>query len=90
MVQLHISFAHAIQISPLQALYGCSPLTLLDTTLQQHKQILIKLKENLKCAHQRMNKQANKHRSNHTFTIGDRVWLKLQACHQHTVAHHTS
>jgi len=76
--------------TPFHALYDRPPSTTLDmlhtprprTTiselLYQHTPILHTLKHNLCRIRQHMCDQANRHRTDHTFSIDDWVWVRLQ------------
>lgn len=56
-----------------------------DRSFMARKQILKRLKENLKVAVNRMKQQANKGTSERTFEVGEWVFLKLQAYRQVSV-----
>ena len=89
-------------MSPFQALYGRPPPVIpdflqgsttnmdLEHTLQQQQEILNTVKTNLKKTRQRMETQANKHRLDYTFNVGDWVLLRLHPYRQKTVARRTS
>ncbi|MCH79303.1 transposon Tf2-1 polyprotein [Trifolium medium] len=91
------SFHSAIGMSPFEALYGRKPPNLvhytpgtskinnLDDLLTQKTHILKVLKENLTKAQNRMVTQANRHRQDHNFEVGQWVYLKLQPYRQHSV-----
>jgi hypothetical protein len=53
-----------------------------DCVLRDRTQILRLLKDNLTVAQSRMKYQADKHRSEREFNIGDWVLLRLQPFHQ--------
>lgn len=57
-----------------------------DRSLQQREATLSFLKEKLAKAQNRMTQMANKHRSEREFTVGDLVYLKLQAYRQQSLA----
>lgn len=76
-------------MSPFEALYGQLPPSIqtyifgtsqiasLDESLQQRQQILSTLKHHLSRAQLRMQHQANQHRQDRIFAVGDWVYLKL-------------
>ena len=86
-------------MTPFEAVYGCSPPSLLDylaghssiasldDLLQSRTHILATLKFNLQRAQNRMQVQANSHRTDVNFDVHDWVFLKLQPYRQSTVAH---
>lgn len=57
----------------------------LDGTLQRKEEIITMLKYNLENAQHRMKQQADLHRSDKIFRVGDLIWLKVQPCCQTTV-----
>ena len=85
-------------MSPFHIVYGRPPpgLTRYDKSekdppnirelLTAKDEILVSLKVNLQKAQQRMSDQANKHRRDAEFQIGDWVLVKLQPYRQHSVA----
>jgi hypothetical protein len=91
------SFHSAIGMSPFEALYGrkapnlvhytpgTSKINNLDELLSQKTQILKVLKENLTKAQNRMTIQANCHRQDFNFEVGQWVYLKLQPYRQHSI-----
>ena len=93
------SFHSSIQMTPFQAVYGRPPPTIPayirgSTTIQAVEEellsrdaILNRLKDSLAQARHRMVQQANKHRRDRQFKIGDWVLVKLQPFRQTTVAH---
>jgi hypothetical protein len=93
------SYQSAIGMTPFEALYGRSPPTIrayivgetkvatLDETLANHYRILSILKMNLTKAQQRMISQANSHRQDKVFQVGDWVWLRLQPYRQVSIRH---
>jgi hypothetical protein len=84
-------------MTPFEALYGRKPPTLvpyapgsskidsLDELLTQKTMILKVLKENLTKARNRMTVQANRHRQDRQFEVGQWVYLKLQPYRQYSV-----
>ncbi|KAE8728969.1 hypothetical protein F3Y22_tig00004035pilonHSYRG00004 [Hibiscus syriacus] len=90
------NFYTAIGTTPFQALYGYeAPLLQQQTTtpvqtvheIMQHITELNRiLKENLLLAHNRMKQQADKHRTEREFHVGDDVYLKLQPYRQNSLA----
>ncbi|PNY00428.1 hypothetical protein L195_g023708, partial [Trifolium pratense] len=96
------SFHTAIGMTPFEALYGRKPPTLvhytpgtskiesLDELLTQKTLVLKVLKENLVKARNRMIIQANQHRQDRNFEVGQWVYLKLQPYRQHSVHHRES
>ncbi|XP_058783174.1 uncharacterized protein LOC131657833 [Vicia villosa] len=87
---------------PFKALYDRDPPNLTDFltdssrldplgfSLQQHTNLLVKLKMNLRKSRQAMEKQANKTRIAYSFQPGDSVLLKLQPYRQTTVQKRSS
>ena len=87
----------ATKLTPFEALYGFQPPTLLDYIpgltkataveefLQNRQQILTLLKTNLVAAQDRMKLQADKHRVERHFQVGDWVFLRLQPFKQHSI-----
>jgi hypothetical protein len=61
---------------------GSTSVATLDDVLSQHHRIL---KANLMKAQQRMVSQANNHRQDHSFQVGDWVWLRLQPYRQTSI-----
>jgi hypothetical protein len=91
----HHSSTHT---TPFEVLYGFPPPTLLsyvpgttanlavDTHLRDRNKIISTLKEHLLMAQHRMKSQADKHRTEREFEVGDWVYLRLQPYRQKTVA----
>ncbi|KAA8546750.1 hypothetical protein F0562_003179 [Nyssa sinensis] len=92
------SIHSATKITPFEAVYGKPPPSLLtyvpgtarvqavDEYLQDRDQILRELRRNLQLAQERMKSQANQHRREVSFNIGDYVYLKLQPYRQTSIA----
>ncbi|KAH1047564.1 hypothetical protein J1N35_038348 [Gossypium stocksii] len=64
---------------------GASVVAKVDRSLQQREAARRLLKFHLKRAQDRMRQQAEKHRTDRKFEVGDLVYLKLQPYRQHTV-----
>lgn len=76
--------------SPFHALYGCEPPPLVAAqpvvtcpsdvaeAIRQRGELLVWLKKNLEKSQQKMRVNANKHRRDEKFEVGNRVLLKLQ------------
>ncbi|GKV02869.1 hypothetical protein SLEP1_g15252 [Rubroshorea leprosula] len=91
------NFHTATQISPFEALYGFPPplhivyvpgdsdVAAVDQSLQAREAMLKVLKFHLTRAQHRMVQQADKHRQERQFAIGDWVYLKLQPYRQESV-----
>ncbi|XP_061365042.1 long-chain-alcohol oxidase FAO2-like [Gastrolobium bilobum] len=98
--ELHYNTTHhsSIGMSPFQALYGRLPTLIphyhqglvrveaVDSSLTHHNELLAQLKNHLQGAHNRMKVQADKHRKDISFAVGDLVLVKLQPYRQLTVA----
>nr|GEV99242.1 Ty3/gypsy retrotransposon protein [Tanacetum cinerariifolium] len=92
------SYHSAIEMAPFQALYGRPPPSIphytlgssqvasIDTTLMEHQRLISLLKETLQRTRQRMTEQANKHRMEKEFEVGDMVYLSLRIYRQSSVA----
>lgn len=90
-------FHTSLQTTPFQALYGYPPplqvtyvpgdssLPAVDRRMKDRNCMLAILKENLCKARQRMKTQADKHRSERQFEVGDWIYVKLQPYHQQTL-----
>lgn len=88
----------AIGRSPFEALYGCSPkhfgisasdavaVPELSVWLQDRQVMDAVIKQHLNRSRQRMKRQADKHRSERVFAVGDMVFLKLQPYVQSSLA----
>lgn len=83
------SFHYSLGCTPFEMLYGYPPRALgisvndcaaanLDTWLKERTTMLDLIRQQLLRAQQRMKAQADKHRSERSFQVGDRVYLKLQ------------
>jgi hypothetical protein len=89
-------------MTPFQALYGRPPPTLalytkdtttvqaLDELLLDRDRLIRPLKHNLREAQHRMAQKANAKRSEVEFSVGDKVWLRLQPYRQISVARRSS
>ncbi|GKB30446.1 ty3-gypsy retrotransposon protein [Tanacetum coccineum] len=92
------SYHSVIEMTPFQALYGRPPPTIphytlgssqvvsIDSTLLEHQRLLALLKDTLAKTRQRMTDQANKHRLDKEFQVGEFVYLRLRVYRQTTVA----
>lgn len=92
------SFHSAIEMTPFQALYGREPPSIphytlgssqvasIDSTLEEHHRVISLLKETLRKTRQRMTDQANKHRLEKEFAVGELVYLRLRIYRQSSVA----
>ncbi|KAM2479464.1 hypothetical protein PS1_003202 [Malus domestica] len=65
---------------------GFSPVHLVDVTLRDWDVLLRHLRENLQLTQHRICQQADQHRSERSFQIGDWVFLKLQPYRQTSVS----
>lgn len=84
------SYHTASKMTPYEAVYGQAPPVLLpytpnsspvqavDIVLRSRDQILRTLQDNLHMARNRMKQQADQHRSERSFQVGDMVFLRLQ------------
>lgn len=85
-------------MTPFRATYGMEAPKLLcygdtpranfhvDELLKKRDNLLSKLRSNMEAAQKRMVSQANKHRREVDFTVGDMVYLKLRPYRKRTVA----
>ncbi|KAJ6959486.1 hypothetical protein NC653_037738 [Populus alba x Populus x berolinensis] len=83
--------------TPYEVLYGMvppihipythkdSPVEAVDNYLTQREDMFKEIKNNLLQAQHRMTQQANKKRSERSFSMGDSVYVKLQPYRQHSV-----
>lgn len=81
----------ALNVSPFRALYGYEPnhfgiVPATDVTIPE----LDLLKQHLSRAQLRMKTQADKHRTERVFQVGDMVYLKLQRYVQNSVQHRSN
>ena len=92
-------------MSPYEALYGRRCRTLVNRVvlgpelLKEMEQEVVKIRQNLKAAHDRQKSYADKHRMNREFSVGDHVYLRVKekksslklgscaSCHLDTVGH---
>jgi hypothetical protein len=84
------SFHTATKMTPFMALYGYHPPSItsslkekskvqaVEDHIEHQQQVLQILKDNLTMAHNRMKQQADQHRSERSFEVGDWVFLRLQ------------
>jgi hypothetical protein len=84
------SFHIATKVTPFIALYGYLPpsitssqkekskVQVVEDHIEHQQQVLQLLKENLTMAQNHMKQQANHHRSERSFEVGDWVFLRLQ------------
>jgi hypothetical protein len=84
------SFHTATKMTPFMSLYGYNPPSItsslkekskvqaVEDHIENQQQVLQILKENLTMAHNRMKQQADQHRNERSFEVGDWVFLKLQ------------
>ena len=91
------NFHVATKFSPFEALYGFPPPRMayyipgttrvedMDTYLSHRVEVLKVLKQNLHVAQERMKLQADKHRVERTFAVGDCVCLRLQPYKQQSL-----
>jgi hypothetical protein len=96
------TYHSAIKMTPFEAVYGRAPPIIptynarsssvdeLDRTLQDRTKVLRILKDHLHAAQARMKQQADKHRSEREFEVGDWVFLRLQPYRQISVNVHPS
>lgn len=97
------SYQTAAKMTPFEVVYGRAPPTLqrflpgecrvaaVVETLCSRDEVLRRLRENLLRAQQEMTKQANKHRREVQFEVGDRVFLKVRPFRRQSLqpgAHH--
>ena len=92
------TYHSTINLTPFEALYGYSPpihlpylagssaVHQVDLQLQEREEMMQLMKHHLKRAQERMRSQANKHRTDKQFSIGQWVYLKLQPYRQTSVA----
>ncbi|KAK8919224.1 hypothetical protein KSP39_PZI021927 [Platanthera zijinensis] len=86
------------KLTPFEVVYGRPPPTLssyepsstalpaVERTLQDRDRTLALLRDNLRVAQDRMKAQADKHRTEREFAVGDEVFLKLQPYRQLSVS----
>ncbi|XP_030479163.2 uncharacterized protein LOC115696402 [Cannabis sativa] len=92
------SYHSSIEMTPFQAVYGRTPPSIptytrgttsihaVEEDLLSRDDILKQLTTNLQAARNRMKQQADKHRRDIKFSVGDLVLIKLQPYRQNTVA----
>ena len=88
----------AIRVTPYEVVYGQPPslhipyvagdskVESVDRSLKAREECIEMLRYHLQRAQQRMKKQADQHRIDRQFRIGDWVYVKLQPYRQHSVA----
>ena len=93
------NFHTSLKSTPFEALYGFAPPKLqsyipgttrvdaLDSLLCQREAVLTTLRSHLAAAQEKMKFQADKHRQDRTFKVGDWVYLRLQPYRQKTLAY---
>jgi transposase InsO family protein len=96
------SFHTSLQMTPFQALYGFPPPMVAevilpdcpDITAQEqlrNRQLALQvIKDNLLKAQARIKQQADKHRTEREFTVGDMVYLKIQPYRHTSLSTHKS
>ena len=66
---------------------GTTRVAALDALLCQEEAILVTLRANLAVAQEKMKIQADKHKQDRSFEVGDWVYLRLQLYRQRTLAY---
>nr|GEX34284.1 retrotransposable element Tf2 [Tanacetum cinerariifolium] len=96
-VVVNTNHHYAINTTPYEIVYGQSPLVhvpylggeskveSVDRSLKAREEVVDVCKFHLKRAHDRMKSQADKHRTDREFMVGDWVYLKLHPCRQLTI-----
>ena len=91
------SFHTSVMMTPFEALYGYAPplhvpyllgdsqIEAVDIALRDREDMIHLLKQNLEKVAARMKRQADKHREDKEYSIGDWVWLKLQTYRQKSI-----
>jgi hypothetical protein len=84
------SFHNATKMTPFMALYGYHPPSItyslkdkskvqeVEDHIEHQQEVIQLLKDNLTMAQNRMKQQANQHRSERSFEVGDWLFLRLQ------------
>ena len=92
------NFHTAIQTTSYEVVYGQAPpvhlpylpggskVEVVAKSLEEREKMLLLLKFHLMCAQHRMKQQADEHRSERSFEIGDFVYVKLQPYRQQSIA----
>lgn len=95
------SYHSAIKMCPYEVVYGQKPpsllpylpfdsqLELVDSSLQAREATIRKLKFHLSRAQHRMKQEADKHRTERPFAVGDWVFVKLQPYRQLSLKDHS-
>ena len=94
MAQWWYNFSHhaSTRMTPFEVIYGYKPFALpatggqtigtdMEEYLQQRREVLQQLKQELTAAQNRMKQNANKMRSDQEFEVGERVYLRLRYPH---------
>ncbi|KAK8919251.1 hypothetical protein KSP39_PZI022114 [Platanthera zijinensis] len=96
------SYHSASKLTPFEVVYGRPPPSLssyesgstavaaVDRALRDRDRTLATLRENLRAAQDRMKAQADRHRTEREFQVGDEVFLKLRPYRQLSVAQRTN
>ena len=91
------TYHSSIKMTPFEALYGYAPplhvpylpgdsnVEAVDLSLRDREEMITILKGNIQKAADRLKKQADQHRSDKEFNIGEWVWLKLQDYRQRSI-----
>ncbi|PKA55413.1 hypothetical protein AXF42_Ash006615 [Apostasia shenzhenica] len=96
------NYHFSLKCSPYEVLYGQKPplhvpylagtalVDVVDRSLQSREDFIKLLKHHLLQAMNRMKMQADKHRKERQFEVGDLIYVKLQPYRQDSVSHRTS
>ena len=91
------SYHSSIQMTPFEALYGFAPpmhipylpgdsnVEAVDIALRDREDMIAVLKRNLQRAADRMKKEADKHRVDKEYEVGEWVWLRLRTYRQKSI-----
>ncbi|GJZ65324.1 ty3-gypsy retrotransposon protein, partial [Tanacetum coccineum] len=92
----------SINMSPFKALYGCDVTSIhnylpgstatgsIENSLLEHQKIMSSLKHSIEVSKQKMVTQANKHRLDKHFAVGDFVYLRLHKYRQTSIYNRTN